>query len=82
MRDEKELRIALKSLLDEKYIEEGFNILMLCDDKWYNSFYEELKKDSGNTACLAIDFAKNQLVKDGKMQQNPEDGFGNMPFFD
>jgi hypothetical protein len=71
-----ELRKILVDLLSPEYVEEGLDILSKCDDKWYNSFYEEINKKSYNTACMAIDFGKNDLVKDGKMIQKDTDNFG------
>lgn len=81
MRDTEKLKNILVDLLREECVEEAFHILTKCDDKWYNSFLEEVDKKSENTACIAIDFAKVQLVKDGKMVQKDGDNFGNIGDF-
>jgi hypothetical protein len=72
------LRNQLEKILLLEAIEEAFNVLISCDEKWYNSFIGEYTKKSFNTACCAIDFAKDSLVKEGKMTQGEGDYFGEM----
>ena len=74
----KKLRSKLEKLLIPEAVEEAVLILTTCDEKWYKSFNEEYKKRSKNTACCAIDFAKDYLVKDGKLEDKEGDHFGGM----
>jgi hypothetical protein len=76
------LKEDLKELLKPDAVEEAFFILSNCDKKWLDSFYHELNvKKNGNTACMAIDFAKNQLVKSGLIEQKDTDNFGVPEFY-
>jgi len=75
-RDEIQLNKILSELLAPEYVDEALKILLLCSDKWYDSFVEEIDKESYNTACMAIDFAHNQLIKDGIMVKSNNDKFG------
>jgi hypothetical protein len=61
----KVLKSQLEKILLPEAVDEAYTILTSCDEKWYNSFKEEYRKKSFNTACCAIDFAKDYLVKDG-----------------
>ena len=77
-KEKTQLRKQLIKLLRADAVDEAFEILTQCSDKWLKSFREEIKKKSGNTACVAIEFAKMQLVRDGKMKMshfsgNPDD---------
>ena len=67
-KEKSQLRKQLIKLLNKDAVDEAFEILTNCSEKWLNSFREELKKKSENNACVAIDFAKMQLVRDGKMK--------------
>lgn len=67
-KEKTQLKKQLIKLLRADAVDEAFEILTQCNEKWLDSFREEIKKKSGNTACLAIDFAKMQLVRDGKMK--------------
>ena len=70
------LRKKLDKLLIADAVSEAMYILENCDEKWFVSFNEEYRKKSWNTACCAIDLAKDVLVRAGKMVQKEEDHFG------
>ena len=56
--------------------EEALKILELCDDKDRQDFLSYSKNESGgNVCCLVLDFAKKNLVDEGKMEQKSEDCF-------
>lgn len=77
MKEDVRLLNELKHLLIEDAVDEAFTVLTLMrNTSWYDSFWEEKRKRSGNTQCLAIDFAKYFAVLDGKMKQNEGDHFG------
>jgi hypothetical protein len=75
-RNSLELHKILLVLLAPEYVGEALKILLICSDKWYDSFIEEINKKSYNTACMAIDFAYNQLVEDGILIKSDNDKFG------
>jgi len=75
-RDEIQLNEILSELLIPEYVDEALKILLLCSDERYQSFINEINKESYNTACMAIDFAYNQLIKDGIMIKSDNDNFG------
>lgn len=69
------LKPLIKKLIRKDARKEALEILSICDEKWYNSFLDELKKGSDNTACMAIDFAKKDLVKAGILENKEGDAF-------
>jgi hypothetical protein len=75
-RDKIELHKILIDLLAPDYVDEALKILLISSDKWYNSFLEEINKKSYNTACIAIDFAYNDLVERGILIKSDDDKFG------
>jgi hypothetical protein len=76
MKLSKELINAVEYLIRENLRKEAKNILILTTDKNRKEFLEHYCKDEGNICCLVLDFAKIELVKEGKMKQNKNDGFG------
>jgi hypothetical protein len=72
----KELVFAVDYLIRENLREEAKNILVLTTDKNRKEFLEYYSKDEGNICCLVLDFAKRELIKEGKMKQRKNDGFG------
>lgn len=72
----KELKVAVKCTIRKDLRNEALNILSLTTDKNREDFLDYYKKDEGNICCLVLDFAKRDLVKEGKMKQNENDGFG------
>jgi len=54
---------------------EAHEILRLCDEKERQDFLKYHQEDKGNVCCLVLDYAKGKLVKDGKMEQKPDDCF-------
>jgi hypothetical protein len=75
-RDKIELHKILIDLLAPDYVDEALKILLISSDKWYNSFLEEINKKSYNTACIAIDFAYNDLVERKLWIKSDKDKFG------
>lgn len=75
-RDEIKLHEILKDLLAPEFVDEALKILLLSSDKWYDSFMTEINKKSFNTACIAIDFAYNDLVGRGIIIKSDDDKFG------
>ena len=74
-RDKIKLHKILKDLLAPEFVDEALKILLLSSDKWYDSFITEIEKKSYNTACLAIDFAFNDLVERGLLDKK-DSSFG------
>ena len=60
----------------EEYRKEAIKILLLTTDEHRQDFVRKHKRDQGNICCLILDRAKYELVKEGKMNQNDNDGFG------
>ena len=54
---------------------EAYEILELCEEKDRQDFIKYHQEDKGNICCLVLDFAKNKLVDEGKMEQKPDDCF-------
>lgn len=75
-RNSLELHKILLVLLAPEYVGEALKILLICTDKWCDSFIEEINKKSYNTACMAIDFAYNDLVERGVLIKSDDDKFG------
>lgn len=75
-RDKFELHKILIDLLAPEYVDEALKILLVCSDKRYDSFIEEINKKSYNTACIAIDFAYNDLVEQKLWIKSDNDKFG------
>ena len=55
---------------------EALEILSLATQKEVDEFIEYHDKDMGNICCLHLDFIKFRLVKEGKMNYDDSDGFG------
>lgn len=72
----KQLVDAVNFRIRKESREEAKLILSLTTDKYRNEFIEYHEKENGNICCLVLDFAKKDLVKQGKMKQNTEDSFG------
>jgi len=72
----KELRKAVKREIRKDLVHEAETILLLTTDKNREDFLKYHNEDNGNICCLVLDFAKRELVKENKMIQNDNDGFG------
>jgi len=68
----------LDDLVAKEHRASALEILIRCDKKWYDSFRKEYNKKSWNTACCAIDFAADHLVKEGKMTREQCGSWGNL----
>ena len=79
-------RKITNDVLRESAREEGFQILTLGSQnrgEWEKPLkdvidYYNLGEAGYNIVCMALDFAKYQLVNANIMQQNPNDSFGNI----
>ena len=58
---------------------EAYEILSLCEEKDRQDFIKYHQEDKGNICCMVLDFAKGKLVKDGLMEQKPDDCFHGYP---
>lgn len=83
---EKYFRKIVEDVLREDAQEEAFQILMLGSQnrgEWEKPLkdvidYYNLGEAGYNIVCMALDFAKYQLVNANIMDQKPEDSFGNI----
>lgn len=86
MMSEEYFRTIVKDVLRESAREEGFQILMLGSQnrgEWEKPLkdaidYYNLGEEGYNIVCMALDFAKYQLVNANVMEQKPEDSFGDI----
>jgi len=76
----KECKKAIRKEIAKQYYKESYLIIELTDDKNRNDFLKYHNEDKGNICCLVLDFAKQKLVTEGKLEQNKEDTFGKGPF--
>lgn len=72
----KELKDAVEYEIRDDLQQEAEMILLLTTDENREDFLQYHGEDKGNICCLVLDIAKQQLVKEGKMTQNDNDGFG------
>lgn len=55
---------------------EAMTVLLLTTDENREEFLKYHREDKGNLCCLVVDKAKEELVKEKKLKQNKNDGFG------
>jgi hypothetical protein len=55
---------------------EAMTVLLLTTDEYREEFLKYSREDKGNLCCLVVDKAKEELVKEKKLKQNKNDGFG------
>jgi hypothetical protein len=72
----KECNKAITKEIAKEYREEARLIIKLTTDKNRQDFLDYHKKDQGNICCLVLDTAKRELIDEGKMNLNKNDGFG------
>lgn len=78
----KELKTNLKKIVNElikkSARKEALEILFKSDKERIGEFLYYYYSDSGNVACLVLDYAKDELVKQKKMKQGKKgkDTFG------
>ena len=66
---------AIRKEIRKDCWKEAIKILELCDEKERQDFLKYHHEDKVNICCLVLDFAKNKLVDEGKMEQKPDDCF-------
>ena len=76
MKLSKEITAAIRSEIRKDLYQEAKSILMLTTDKNRQDFLQYHLDDKGNVCCLVLDFAKQELVKEGILEQNDNDNFG------
>ena len=72
----KDIKKAVTETIRKEYRNEAKIILLLTSDKNREEFMQYHNEDKGNICCLVLDYAKKDLVKEKKMIQNDNDGFG------
>jgi len=60
----------------KQFRKEAKEIIKLTTDKHRQDFIDYHNKDQGNICCLVLDAAKRDLILEGKMILNINDGFG------
>ena len=55
--------------------DEAIKILELADENERQEFIKYHLEDKGNICCLHLDYLKGKLVKEGKVEQKPDDYF-------
>lgn len=80
MRDEKMIKKMVKNVVRVECRDEAEQILLLCEDKWYNDFVKHYNKGKSehNVCCMSLDFAKYDAVLLKKMKQKKTDKFGDI----
>jgi hypothetical protein len=76
MKLSKEITDAIRSEIRKNLYQEAKTILQLTTDKNREDFVRYHKENSGNICCLVLDFAKQELVKEGILEQKDNDNFG------
>lgn len=71
-----DLQNAINKEIREDLRYEAMTILLLTTDENRMEFLKYHREDKGNLCCLVIDKAKEELVKEKKLTQNENDGFG------
>jgi hypothetical protein len=72
----KECYFIVQKEIAKKYWKEAKKILYLTSDEYREEFIKYYKQDKGNICCMVLDKAKSELIKEGKLILNKEDGFG------
>ena len=73
---EKHLRSAIGELVRKDARKEALKIITSSSTEFIGQFLYYHHSDVGNVACLVLDAAKEELVKQGKMKQGKGDAFG------
>jgi len=74
------LGTIIDNLIKKDARKEAIKILIKSDKERIGEFLYYYYSDSGNVACMVIDSAKDELVKQKKMKQGKKDSFGEHPF--
>ena len=72
----KKLTEVIKDLIAKEYRKEALDIMTKTNDKRIGEFLYYYYSGLENTACMVIDSAKQELVKEKKMKQGKKDQFG------
>ena len=67
---------AINDLIKKEARSEAKKIIELTTDEYRNEFLSYYSVDNGNIACLVLDKAKDELVKENILNQNKNDHFG------
>ena len=70
-----EIKKIIKEVIRKDLCKEAMEIMELADEEFVNDVIKHYEKNSFNIVCMAIEFAKYDLVKKGKMKYEPNDGF-------
>jgi hypothetical protein len=76
----KECNKAINREIAKEFREEAREIILLTTEDIRNEFLKYFNEDNGNICCLVLDKAKQNLIKEGKLELNDNDSFGK-PFF-
>lgn len=71
-----DLQKAINKEIREELRYEAMTVLLLTTDDNREEFLKYHREDKGNICCLVVDKAKEELVKEKKLKQNKNDGFG------
>lgn len=66
---------VVRKEIQKKCWKEAYKILELCEEKERQDFLKYYNEDKGNVCCLVLDYAKTNLVAEGKMEQKESDYF-------
>lgn len=67
---------AINEEIAKEFRYEAKNIIRLLDNDKLKEFLKYHEEDKGNICCLMLDFEKQRLVKEGKLEQKENDNFG------
>lgn len=70
-----ECKLAVENEIREECREEAMQILKKSTKEVRMEFLKYHKKNQGNICCLVLDFAKQELIKSGKLEQKESDCF-------
>ena len=76
----------IEKIINEEIAEaarnEALEIISLASDADIQEIINYYKSNNGNLICMHLDTIKYNLVKDGKLKQEPNDRFGKIPYID
>lgn len=75
---QKKLTKIVDKLIAKEFRKEALDILFQSDINKIGEFLYYYYADIGNVACMVIDSAKDELVKQKKMKQKKTDQFGGL----
>jgi hypothetical protein len=78
----KECYDVIKKQIAPALHEEAKEIIDLTTDKHRQDFITYHHQDQGNICCLVLDAAKQDLIKEGKLELKEDSAFGNPLLFE